>query len=500
VTGDLNNLIDYEPRIVRLRRAGGRTAVTPVYQLRGPVDHLYRTIHVATHVATRRRADWGTMTTGTAPETQQAGGQRAAPRWRRVRGVAGRVSWGVADQAMGSFTNFLLSVYIARSLGAVQFGAFTLAYVTYGFAINASRGVSIEPLLIRFSGADTKAWRRAASQSTGTALLVGMVAGCLALVAGAALRNTTGLAFLALGLMLPGLMLQDSWRYAFFSIGRGRNAFINDSIWAAVQVPLLIIVKVTGHAGVFWFIVAWGAGAYAGAAIGSLQGHVVPSLRGSMQWLARHRDLGPRYLLENTGGNATDMARGYGASYILGLAAVGVIQAANVLMGPFKIIYFGMGMLTIPEASGILRRTPRRLALFCAVVSAGLSLLALAWGAVLLVALPLGLGKIMLGALWRPAYPLVQPTVLAITALCASTGASVGLHALGAARRSLRITLIGALALVACSLAGAVAWGTLGSVYGAALGSGLSAALLWWQFRSALRDADIPAPRWMWPR
>jgi len=104
---------------------------------------------------------------------------------------------------MSSLTNFLLSIYVARTLGAAQFGAFSLAYVTYGFAINASRGLSIEPLLIRFSGTPVPTWRRAASASTGTALLVGLVTGTCALAAGALFGGATGLAFLALGLTLP---------------------------------------------------------------------------------------------------------------------------------------------------------------------------------------------------------------------------------------------------------------------------------------------------------
>ena len=111
---------------------------------------------------------------------------------------------------MSSLTNFLLSIYIARTLGAAQFGAFTLAYVTYGFAINASRGLSIEPLLIRFSGTSLTDWRRATAGSTGTALVVGSSAGACALAAGPLIGGTTGTAFVALGLTLPGLMLQDA--------------------------------------------------------------------------------------------------------------------------------------------------------------------------------------------------------------------------------------------------------------------------------------------------
>ena len=198
----------------------------------------------------------------------------------------------------------------------------------------------------------------------------------------------------------------------------------------------------SGHANVFWFVLAWGAAAAVGAAFGPLQARVMPSLAGATEWLVRHRDLGPRYLAENTGGNAADTLRSYGVSSILGLAAVGYIQAANVLMGPFKIIFFGMSLITIPEAARLLRRSPRQLPLFCAAVSVGLTLLALAWGAVLLVALPRGLGHLMLGSIWRPTYPLVLPTTLPVMAGCATTGALIGLHALGAARRSLRAVII----------------------------------------------------------
>ena len=51
-----------------------------------------------------------------------------------------RLGWGVADQAVSSLTNFAVSIYVVHSLGATQFGAFSLAYVTYGFALNASGG------------------------------------------------------------------------------------------------------------------------------------------------------------------------------------------------------------------------------------------------------------------------------------------------------------------------------------------------------------------------
>jgi O-antigen/teichoic acid export membrane protein len=424
----------------------------------------------------------------------------AALSWRLVRQASRRLTWGVADQAMGALTNFLLSIYIARTLGAAQFGAFALAYVTYGFAINASRGLSVEPLLIRFSGTDLQTWRRAAAGATGTALLVGLAAGACALAAGLLVGGTTGLAFLALGLTLPGLMLQDSWRHSFFALGRAHHAFINDAIWAAVQIPLVAFLKVSGHASVFWFVLAWGVAASVAAAIGPLQAGVLPNLAGARQWLSRHRDLGPRYLAENTGGNVADSLRSYTLSYILGLSAVGYIQAAGTLLGPFKIIYYGISLITIPEAARLLRRSPQRLPQLCAAISAGLLLLALVWGAALLVALPRGLGHLVLGSIWRPTYPLVLPATVAVMSMCANTGPFVGLHALGAARRSLRAAIIGSVLIVSCALVGAVTAGTLGTMRYAAGASWVGTLVVWWQFRQALRDSGtIPVPGWLWP-
>ena len=329
---------------------------------------------------------------------------------------------------------------------------------------------------------------------------MGLVAGACALAAGPLVGGTTGLAFLALGLTLPGLLLQDSWRYSFFALGRGHHAFINDTIWAALLLPSLAFLKMSGHANVFWFVLAWGGAATVGAAIAPLQARVVPNLAGATEWLSRHRDLGPRYLAENTGGNAADTLRSYGVSYILGLAAVGYIQAASTLMGPFKIIFFGMSLITLPEAARLLRRSPRHLPLFCAAVSTGLTLLALAWGAVLLVALPRGLGHLMLGSIWRPTYPLVLPATLTVMSVCAATGALLGLHALGAARRSLRATILTSVLVVACALVGAVTGGTLGTMRYAAAASWLGALVSWWQLRRALHESGtVPVPRWLWP-
>ena len=413
--------------------------------------------------------------------------------WRLVRRASRRLSWGIADQAMSSVSNFAVNIYIARTLGAVQYGAFALAYVTYGFAVNASRGLGTDPLLVRFSGTHHPTWRRAVARSTGTATIVGLVLGACALVACTLLSGTTSLAFLALGLTLPGLLLQDSWRFAFFAHGRGSQAFLNDTIWTVALLPSLVLLRRTGHADVFWFVFAWGAAATVAAAFGPLQARVLPKFTGTWEWVSQHRDLGPRYLAEGTLNSSQNQLRNYGVSIILGLASLGYVQAANTLMGPFMVIFFGMGLVLLPEAARILRKSPRHLPLFCACASGGLALLGLAWGVVLLVTLPIGLGHFMLGSLWQPTYPLVLPSTIAIMGGCVQAGAGTGLHALGSARRSLRAMVLASALFVVCGLAGAAA-GAFGTMCGAAVASWIGALLFWLQLRHALRESgNVPA-------
>ena len=140
--------------------------------------------------------------------------------FRKLRGGAViRLGWGVVDQAVSSLTNFAVSIYVVHALGVVQFGAFSLAYVTYAFALTASRGLATDPLMVRFSGTALPIWKRAVARCTGTAAVVGFAIGACVLTAAILLGGAVRGAFLALGLTLPGLLLQDSWRYSFFALG-----------------------------------------------------------------------------------------------------------------------------------------------------------------------------------------------------------------------------------------------------------------------------------------
>ncbi|MGH3834149.1 MAG: hypothetical protein ACRDSF_00375 [Pseudonocardiaceae bacterium] len=407
---------------------------------------------------------------------------------RIVRASARRLSWGLADQAVSSMTNFTVGIFVARSLGATAFGIFSLAWVTYGVVLNVSRGLATDPLVVRFSGVPTASWRAAVSRMSGTALLVGLVAGAASLLLGAALGGPFGAAFVALGLVLPALLLQDSWRFAFFAAGQGRKAFTNDIVWAATLVPALIVAAEGGS--VFRFVLAWGLSGAVAAVYGCVQTRLLPRPTGARMWFHQQRDLGPRYLVENVSISGASQLRMYGLGAIAGLADVGTVRGAELLLGPFLAVLMGLSLVAVPEAARVLRRSRRRLPLFCLLLGGAQALTALGWGLALLFLLPDGIGQYVLGPVWEPASALILPATLSAMNASFSTGAAAGLRALGAARRSLRAQLLAAAAYVIGGLAGAAVAGALGSSWGVALATLIGAAVWWWQLRAGLRELD----------
>jgi len=419
----------------------------------------------------------------------------------RTRATAQRLGWGVADQIVSSLSNFVVVLYVVRVLGATQFGAFSLAYVTYGFALSAARGLAACPLQVRFTAVDVRSWRAAVADCTGTALAVGLAIGSVVLGVGLLLRGPVSGAFVALGLTLPGLLLQDSWRHAFFALGRGSQAFLNDSVWAVAVVPGLLVLHLTGRHTAFWYILIWGLTAALAALVGPVQARVLPRLSRTKAWISTHRDLALPYLFETASSPGANQLRTYAVGIILGLAATGYFQAANTLLGPFMVLFFGISLVTVPEAVRSLRRSHRHLLLFCLLAGAILASLSLVWGGALLVLLPMGLGQLVLGSVWHHSYPLVLPLTVAVAGSCASTGATAGLHALKAARRSLRAGLIFSALYLIGGLLGAVLWGLPGTAYGIAVAAWMGAAVWWWELKMEIaREHSAGTPDGAPPR
>jgi O-antigen/teichoic acid export membrane protein len=412
--------------------------------------------------------------------------------WKHAQHLVRLVGWGVADQALSSLTNFAVGIYIARSLATQDFGAFSLAFATYVLALNASRGLATDPLVVRYSGADVTSWRRAVAKSTGVAITVGLVAGACCVVVGLLLAGSTRTAFVALGMTLPGLLLQDSWRHAFFSARKGGQAFGNDLVWALSLLPLLGVVAATEQSGVFWFVMAWGGSATLAAFVGGIQARLVPRLSGVAGWLVQHWELGPRYLAENLSLSGASQLRLYGLGWIAGMAAVGALRAAELLLGPLNVLILGIGLIAVPEAARMVRRSARRLGRFCLLLSSVQAGVALIWGMALLL-LPEALGVRLLGLSWQPASKLLLPVTITVAGNGFWVAALTGLRALGAAPRSLRAQGYSSAIYLVGALGGAAVAGAAGAAWGSAAATLVAAFVWWWQLDRGLREFQLPA-------
>jgi len=417
---------------------------------------------------------------------------RSAIARRDVSKTAARLSWGVVDQAVASASNFALSLYVAREFGPVTFGAFSLAFITFTVILNASRGTATDPLMVRYSGATGAAWRNATAVASATGMMVGGVAGVGCVVVGLLLPHPVGPAFIALGVLLPGLMLQDSWRFAFFAAGRPRAALLNDVVWTVLLLLGLAIVHQAAHwsdtVRVVLCLAAFGGTAAIAAMFGLYQTRVLPRPLGVSGWLREHRQLSFRYLLENVSATGAAQIRSSVLGAVAGIASVGYIRGAEILMGPFVVVLSGVSLVSVPEASRVFHRNSRRLPHFCAVLGGAQAVAALAWGAVLLLVLPLGLGQLLLNEVWAPTSQLIVPATLSVCAASFLTAVIAGLRATGAARRSLKAQLTFASAYLLLGVSGAILFGAQGVCWSGVLAISFGVVITSLQLRAALAD------------
>ncbi|MGH8825062.1 MAG: hypothetical protein ACRDVN_11350 [Jiangellaceae bacterium] len=406
---------------------------------------------------------------------------------RRLQ-VVRRLGWGVADQAISSLSNFALGLFVARTFGASSFGAFALAYVTYTVVINAARGLATDPLLVRHSGDVHRRWRRATSAASGTALAVGVTVGAVCVVMGLFLPDPLGPVFVALGVGLPGLALQDSWRFAFFARGRGSSAFVNDLFWTVLLVLALVMLQGRDDSSAARCLVAFGGTATIAAVLGAVQAGVLPRPTRAVAWLRTHRQLSVRYLVENVSISGASQLRSFVLGAVAGLAAVGYVRASEILMGPFLVVLMGISQVAVPEASRVFHRDSGQLARFCFVLGGSQAAAAIAWGVILLTVFPLGLGPALIKELWMPTSQLIPAITLTVAAASFSTAATAGLRAMGVARRSLRAQLTASAAYIIGGATGAILGGAVGASWGVTTAQTFSAMVWWHQLRSALAD------------
>jgi O-antigen/teichoic acid export membrane protein len=402
-----------------------------------------------------------------------------------------RLGWGVADQAVSSVENFVLGVFVARTMGAQSLGAMSLALITYALVVAAARGLATDPLMVRFSAVGVDRWRVGVRAAIGTGAVVGVLAGVVMLASALAARSVIGpgelvATFIALAVGLPGLVIQDGWRSAFFAAGRGAQAFLNDLAWTLLLFGVLAVMW-GQQASAPAAVLAYGLTATVAAVLGSVQARTLPRARLFRRWLHEQRDLGPRFLVENVTLGASGSVRSYAVAGTSGLSAAGGVRGAEMLIGPVAALLMGISQVAIPEVARWLPRGRQGVRRVTAGISLGLASVSVVWGLVLLVVFPLGPGSLLLGDVWPAAQALLPAVVVSVTLGCTQVGPSAALRALGRADRSMRTQIFNSVVFIVLGVVGALGWGAQGAVWGSAVAAGVGGLTWWRQFALAER-------------
>jgi O-antigen/teichoic acid export membrane protein len=401
-----------------------------------------------------------------------------------------KVSWNIVDQGLSAASNFALAIVVARSVSATEFGAFAMAFLVYGIAIAATHSVAGQPLQMRHSSADPDLQRVEIGRATGFVLPVSALLAVVVAVIGLISGGSVGASMLALAVVLPGLLVQDTCRKAMFTIGKPAWAAAIDAVWTVAQFVFIAALLLTGHHQVWLLMLAWGAAAALSVLVAFALLRALPAITQAASWFRAEmhlmRYLFPEYLL------------GLGAAQF-GLVLVGVVatadavgslRAAQVLLGPLGIMATAAFQFAMPEMASRPEMTSRQRAKFGLGISAALGIVTIVYVTVLLL-MPDWFGETLFGDSWAGAAIVLLPMGLAALASCQANGPAGVLYAMGRAQWTFRINLVKGPFTLVVLLLGAALWAAPGAAW-AFFAIELAVLPAWLlTFRKALRSGVV---------
>ncbi len=261
-----------------------------------------------------------------------------------------RLALTAGDQVVSSSSNFLVGVLVGRYAGPGPYGAYILAFTTWLLVLGIHRALVAEPAVIDGRLHDDRAatLRRGLIAELRLAVVLSGLLVPAGVVATLVRTDSAGPSLLVLAVLLPALITQDYWRSMAFGLGRPGVALLNDAVFVAVQLVALVVVIASGGRTAPWFLLAWGAGAVAGAIVGCFQLHVNPFGRRRGPLFSHTWPFSRWLLADFLTIFAVDQTYVLLVALLLGPEDFGGLRAALSLMGPCAVILLSGGNLGLP--------------------------------------------------------------------------------------------------------------------------------------------------------
>lgn len=268
-----------------------------------------------------------------------------------IRGFA----WVGLDQVFSSLSNVIVAIAIARSAGASGLGRYSVAFACYLLVLGFHRQLVTEPLL-------SLRWHRTGENTVhdgpamGASLLYLAATSTAVLGVGLATRRVE---LLVLAPLLPGVCLQDFYRYVAFRRQRHRLAAGLDALWATLSALSCYWILRSGSP--VAAVIGWGLSGGLAAVYGAVRLRFVPASPSvSIRWWQREaKHLGGFLTVAGIAYTAGSQGMLLAVAATIGEEGLGHLREAQILLGPATLSVTAFSFFALPR---LIRRdelTPR---------------------------------------------------------------------------------------------------------------------------------------------
>ena len=247
------------------------------------------------------------------------------------------------SQTFSALSNFLIVMALGRYGGIRMVGEYSLAFVTYTAFLGVQRAAVTNPLMARALGSTGPAAEEA-SLAVMSSLCLGLGTSVVLVVVGSGL----GIAPLAmLGLVLPGVLVEDALRFVAFRSGRHVVAVVIDGLWVVGSAGSVLVLR--AHAGSARAVLLWGLAGSLAAVVGMVYLRVRPRpLPAACRWWRAYLWRSGRWLiLDAFLYNVDIQVQAFGFTAAAGIEAFGRLQVAQSLVGVAAFVTTGVNVVAL---------------------------------------------------------------------------------------------------------------------------------------------------------
>jgi O-antigen/teichoic acid export membrane protein len=166
-----------------------------------------------------------------------------------------RTQYFLLSQLVSSLGSLILNLNIANEAKTpADFGEFSIVFLIYVFTLGIFRSITVSPLLFKESLRDAQPL-----DALKAGCINSIIFGFIIILLSVFVQGDVGLLLRILGIGIPGLLVQDSFRYYFFSLNRPRKSFALDLTWTSTFfiTALLLETQTFIEIGIFGVFGIW---------------------------------------------------------------------------------------------------------------------------------------------------------------------------------------------------------------------------------------------------